>query len=66
MSITPENYLEDALSRLLQQFKEKGPYLNQRQKMILDFIKENEPIKIGDLATHFKQQSKNTLKKDYN
>ncbi|MCH2081010.1 MAG: Fic family protein [Saprospiraceae bacterium] len=47
-----------------QQFKEKGPYLNQRQKMILGFIKENEPIKISDLATHFKQQSKNTLKKD--
>lgn len=46
------------------QFKEKGPYLNQRQKTIVDFIKENEPIKIGDLASEFEKESKNTLKKD--
>ncbi|MEZ4824983.1 MAG: DeoR family transcriptional regulator [Bacteroidia bacterium] len=47
-----------------EQYKEKGPYLNERQKKILDFIRENEPLKVGDITTSFENESRNTLKKD--
>lgn len=47
-----------------QQYKEKGPYLNERQKKVLSFIKENEPLKVGDITTYFALESKNTIKKD--
>lgn len=46
------------------QYKEKGPYLNERQKKIADFIKENEPLKVGDITGFFKNESRNTIKKD--
>jgi len=46
------------------QYKEKGPYLNVRQKKIADFIKENEPLKVGDITDFFKNESRNTIKKD--
>lgn len=47
-----------------EQYKEKGPYLNERQKKMLDFLKENEPLKTGDFATFFEHASRNTIKKD--
>lgn len=46
------------------QYKEKGPYLNERQKKIADFIKENEPLKVGDITDFYKNESRNTIKKD--
>lgn len=47
-----------------QQYKAKGPYLNTRQKQVLDFIKNKQPIKLNDLITHLPDESKNTLRKD--
>ena len=45
-------------------FKSKGGYLNERQKQIMDFIKNNQPIKLADLAKAMPKISINTLKKD--
>jgi len=45
-------------------FKSKGGYLNERQKQIMEFIKNNQPIKLADLAKAIPEISINTLKKD--
>ena len=45
-------------------FKSKGGYLNGRQKLIKDFIADNEPVKVSDLANHFPEIGLSTLKKD--
>jgi Fic family protein len=59
--------LEILISRLEQKydvFKRKGGYLNDRQKLIKEFIEKNQPIKLGDLAKRMTKISINTLKKD--
>ena len=59
--------LESLIKKLelkYQQYKEKGPYLNTRQKKILEHIKLNEPVKTGDLAIYLSEESRNTIKKD--
>ncbi|MBW7868934.1 MAG: Fic family protein [Brumimicrobium sp.] len=45
-------------------FKSKGGYLNDRQKQIKDFITNNQPIKVSDLAKQFPEIRLSTLKKD--
>ena len=45
-------------------FKQKGGYLNERQKQIRDYIDENQPIKVSDLSVKFPEISLATLKKD--
>jgi Fic family protein len=45
-------------------FKSKGVYLNERQKHIKDFIANNQPFKISDLAKQFSHITLSTLKKD--
>ncbi len=47
-----------------EEYDKKGVYLNKRQKKVLEFIKENQPIKLADLNDKFKRVSVNTLKKD--
>ena len=44
------------------QFKSKGPYLNDGQKIVYNFIKENEPVKVGDISKQLNQISINTIK----
>ncbi|NLB81402.1 MAG: Fic family protein [Clostridiaceae bacterium] len=56
--------LTEKLEQKYDVFKSKGAYLNDRQKLIRDFITANEPIKVGDLARHFPEISMSTLKKD--
>jgi len=59
--------LEILISRLEQKydvFRKKGGYLNDRQKQIKEFIKKNQPIKLGDLTKQMTKISINTLKKD--
>lgn len=59
--------LEALILRLEQKydvFKEKGGYLNERQKKIKEFIISNQPIKLSDLANSMPEISINTLKKD--
>lgn len=45
-------------------FKSKGGYLNDRQKLIKEYIAVNQPIKVGDLAKQFPEFSLSSLKKD--
>ncbi len=45
-------------------FKSKGSYLNERQRLIKDFITNNQPVKVSDLARQFSEIALSTLKKD--
>ncbi|NOR75392.1 MAG: hypothetical protein GQ525_09550 [Draconibacterium sp.] len=38
--------------------------MNERQKEIKDYLKENQPFKISDLAKYFEGINFNTIKKD--
>ncbi len=56
--------LTEKLEQKYDIFKSKGGYLNDRQKLIKDFISNNQPIKVGDLAKEFPEIGLSTLKKD--
>jgi Fic family protein len=56
--------LTEKLDQKYDVFKSKGGYLNDRQKLIKEFIKENQPIKVSDLAKQFSEIGLSTLKKD--
>lgn len=61
------NLMEILITRLEQKYdviKRKGGYLNDRQKLIKEFIRKNQPVKLGDLAKKLNEISINTLKKD--
>lgn len=45
-------------------FKSRGGYLNDRQKHIKEFIKNNQPVKLTDLVIKMPDISIHTLKKD--
>lgn len=45
-------------------YKSIGGYLNERQKVIRNFIRKNQPLKISDLAKNFEKININTIKKD--
>ena len=45
-------------------FKSKGGYLNERQKMIKEYLGLNQPLKISDIAKEFETININTIKKD--
>lgn len=56
--------LTEKLEQKYDVFKSKGGYLNERQKLIKDFITNNQPVKVSDLAMHFTEITLSTLKKD--
>ncbi len=56
--------LTEKLEQKYEVFKTKGGYLNDRQKLIKDFISENQPIKVSDLAKQFPEIGMSALKKD--
>jgi Fic family protein len=56
--------LTEKLEQKYSVFKQKGSYLNDRQKKIKDYIAENQPVKMADLSAAFSEISPNTLKKD--
>lgn len=56
--------LTEKLEQKYDVFKSKGGYLNDRQKKIKDFISNNQPIKVSDLAKQFPEIGLSTLKKD--
>ena len=56
--------LTEKLEQKYDLFKSKGGYLNNRQKLIRDFIMKNQPIKVSDLSKHFYEIGLSTLKKD--
>ncbi|MBX3256184.1 MAG: Fic family protein [Chitinophagaceae bacterium] len=56
--------LTEKLEQKYDVFKSKGGYLNDRQKQIKDFIANNQPVKVSDLAKQFPEIQLSTLKKD--
>lgn len=56
--------LTEKLEQKYDVFKSKGGYLNDRQKQIKDFITNNQPIKISNVANQFPEIGLSTLKKD--
>jgi Fic family protein len=56
--------LTEKLEQKYNTFKQKGGYLNERQKQIKKYIAENQPVKMADLSIAFSAISLNTLKKD--
>ncbi|MFA7445544.1 MAG: Fic family protein [Flavobacteriaceae bacterium] len=56
--------LTEKLEQKYDVFKSKGGYLNDRQKLIKDFITNNQPVKVSDLAKQFPKIGLSTLKKD--
>jgi Fic family protein len=56
--------LTEKLEQKYDVFKSKGGYLNDRQRLLKDFITENQPIKVSDLAKQFPEIGLSTLKKD--
>ena len=56
--------LTEKLDKKYDVFKQKGGYLNERQKMLKEFIIEQKTVKIADLAVAFPDISPNTMKKD--
>ena len=56
--------LTEKLDKKYDVFKQKGGYLNERQKMLKEFIIEQKTVKIADLSVAFPDISPNTLKKD--
>ena len=54
------NKLEDRYAKI----KNKKSYLNDRQKELLQFIQNNEPVKISDITSSLKNYTSYTLKKD--
>jgi len=56
--------LTEKLDKKYNVFKQKGGYLNERQKMLKEFIVEQKTVKVADLSVAFPDISQNTLKKD--
>jgi Uncharacterized conserved protein len=56
--------LTEKLDQKYNVYKQKGGYLNNRQKMIKDFIAEQKAAKVADLSAAFPDISSNTIKKD--
>jgi len=56
--------LTEKLDKKYDVFRQKGGYLNERQKMLEEFVAERKTVKISDLYFAFPDISPNTLKKD--
>jgi len=56
--------LTEKLDKKYDLFKQKGGYLNERQKMLKEFIVRQGTVKMGDLSAAFPDISPNTIKKD--
>lgn len=56
--------LTEKLEQKYDVFKSKGGYLNDRQRLIKDFIVSHQPLKVSDLAKQFPEIGLSTLKKD--
>ena len=58
------NELTQKLEAKYDIFKSKGGYLNERQKLIKEYLLENQPLKLSDIAKKFENININTIKKD--
>ena len=62
--LTCMTILIERLEKKYDIYKSKGGYLNDRQKKVRDFIKNNQPVKLNDISNYFDGISSNTIKKD--
>ena len=60
------NELTQKLDAKYDIFKSKGGYLNERQKLIKEYLLENQPLKLSDITKKFENININTIKKTYN
>lgn len=58
------NELTQKLEAKYDIFKSKGGYLNERQKLIKEYLLENQPLKLSDISKKFDNININTIKKD--
>lgn len=61
------NSLSDLIVKLeakVKEFRALGGYLNERQKAVLEYIRQNQPVKIGDVITSLKEYKSPSIKKD--
>lgn len=56
--------LINKLERKVADFKQLGGYLNDRQRDVLTYIQNHQPVKIGDISKNLSQYSIASLKKD--
>lgn len=59
--------LSDLIVKLeakVKEFRALGGYLNERQKSVLEYIRQNQPVKIGDLIVSLKEYKLPSIKKD--
>jgi Fic family protein len=59
--------LSDLIVKLeakVKEFRALGGYLNERQKAVLEYIRKNQPVKIGDVIASLKEYKSPSLKKD--
>lgn len=56
--------LINKLERKVVDFKQLGGYLNDRQRDVLTYIQNHQPVKIGDISRSLSQYSIASLKKD--
>jgi len=54
----------DLLGKKYDVYKDKGGYLNPRQKEVLEAIRVNQPVKFSDICIALPAYSQNTIKKD--
>lgn len=54
----------DLLNKKYDVYKDKGGYLNPRQKEVLEAIRTNHPVKFADIVAALPAYSPNTIKKD--
>lgn len=54
------NNLENKYER----YEAIDPYVNDRQKAVLEYIRNNQPLRVGDIAKQLKEYSLASIKKD--
>ncbi len=52
------------LEQKVLEYRKLGGYLNKRQKEIVQYIRENQPVKINDISQYLPQYSAAIIKKD--
>lgn len=61
------NSLSELIIKLeakVKEFRALGGYLNERQKDVLEYIRQNQPVKIGDVTASLKGYKLASIKKD--
>lgn len=56
--------MTEKLKIKIKEYQKIGSYLSERQKKIIDFIQQNQPVQLKDISAVFPDMSANTIKKD--